>query len=161
SCLSVAVDGAVVFDSNGTDPVLPASNMKLLVAAVALDKLGPDYRYTTTVTRGPDGTLYLVGGGDPVLGTQAYHDIATAAAQRSGTGRPGGPPIDVRTPFESLADAVVAAGITQVPGVVGDDSRYDEERFVPSWPASYATGLEAGPLGALMVDDAFATFTPR
>jgi D-alanyl-D-alanine carboxypeptidase/D-alanyl-D-alanine-endopeptidase (penicillin-binding protein 4) len=162
SCLTVAVDGAVVFDSNGTAPVLPASNMKLLVAAVALDKLGPDYRYTTTVTRGPDGTLYLVGGGDPVLGTQAYLDVAKAAAtRRNGPGQLEEPPIDVRTPFESLADAVAAAGITEVPAIVGDDSRYDQERFVPSWPASYVTGLEAGPLGALMVDDAFATFTPR
>jgi D-alanyl-D-alanine carboxypeptidase/D-alanyl-D-alanine-endopeptidase (penicillin-binding protein 4) len=161
SCLTAAVDGAVVFDSNGSEPVLPASNMKLVVGAVALEKLGPDYRYSTAVTRGPDGTLYLVGGGDPVLGTQAYLDAAKAAAARSGTGQLEEAPIDVRTPFESLADAVVAAGITQVPAVVGDDSRYDQERFVPSWPASYATGLEAGPLGALMVDDAFARFTPR
>ena len=161
SCVTAAVDGAVVFDSNGADPVLPASNMKLVVGAVALEKLGPDYRYTTTITRGADGTLYLVGGGDPVLGTQAYVDAATAAAQRNGPGQLEEAPIAVRTPFESLADAVVAAGVTQVPAIVGDDSRYDQERFVPSWPASYATDLEAGPLGALMVDDAFATFTPR
>jgi D-alanyl-D-alanine carboxypeptidase/D-alanyl-D-alanine-endopeptidase (penicillin-binding protein 4) len=162
TCLAAAVDGAVVFDSNGAEPVLPASNMKLVVAAVALEKLGPDYRFTTAVTRGGDGTLYLVGGGDPVLGTQAYLDAALAAAARkTAIGSLEEPPIDVRTSFESLADAVVAAGITAVPAIVGDDSRYDQERFVPSWPESYATGLEAGPLGALMVDDAFATFTPR
>ena len=161
SCVTAAVDSAVVFDSNGAEPVMPASNMKLVVAAVALEKLGPDYRYTTTVTRGADGTLYLVGGGDPVLSTQAYLDAAKAAAQHNGPGQLEEAPSDVRTPFESLADAVVAAGITQVPAVVGDDSRYDQERFVPSWPASYASGLEAGPLGALMVDDAFATFTPK
>jgi D-alanyl-D-alanine carboxypeptidase/D-alanyl-D-alanine-endopeptidase (penicillin-binding protein 4) len=161
SCVTAAVDGAVVFDSNGSEPVLPASNMKLVVGAVALEKLGPDYRYTTAVTRRPDGTLYLVGGGDPVLATQAYLDAATAAAQRNGPGQLQEAPSEVRTPFESLANAVVAAGITQVPAVVGDDSRYDQERFVPSWPAAYASGLEAGPLGALMVDDAFATFAPR
>ena len=156
TCLTVAVDGSPVFDSNGAEPVLPASNMKLVVAAVALERLGPGYRFTTSVTKGPDGTLYLVGGGDPVLSTQAYLDAARAA---SGTFED--PPIDVRTPVEQLADAVVAAGVTSVPAVVGDDHRYDAERFVPSWPAAYAAGLEAGPLGALMIDDAFATFTPR
>jgi D-alanyl-D-alanine carboxypeptidase/D-alanyl-D-alanine-endopeptidase (penicillin-binding protein 4) len=162
TCITTAVDGAVVFDSNGAEPVLPASNMKLLVGAVALERLGPDHRFTTSVTRGADGTLYLVGGGDPVLGTQAYLDAArVAAAKKTGTGTLEEPPVDVRTSFESLADAVVAAGVTAVPAVVGDDSRYDQERFVPSWPASYAAGLEAGPLGALMVDDAFATFTPK
>ena len=162
TCVSVAVDGAVVFDSNGTQPVLPASNMKLVVAAVALERLGPGYRYTTTVKRGSDGTLYLVGGGDPVLSSQAYLDAAKAAAARnSASGSLSEPPVDIRTPVEQLADAVVAAGATNAPAVVGDDSRYDAERFVPSWPASYAAGLEAGPLGALMIDDAFATFTPK
>src|SRR4051794_36214856 len=33
TCVTVAVDGAVVFNTNGTQPVLPASNMKLIVAA--------------------------------------------------------------------------------------------------------------------------------
>ncbi len=162
SCVSVAVDATVVFDSNGGEPVMPASNMKLVVAAVALDKLGADYRFTTSVNQGPDGTLYLVGGGDPVLGSQAYVDAALAvAARNAGSGSLSEAPVDIRTPVEQLADAVVAAGVTQVPAVVGDDSRYDQERFVPSWPPDYAAGLEAGPIGALMIDDAFATFTPR
>jgi D-alanyl-D-alanine carboxypeptidase/D-alanyl-D-alanine-endopeptidase (penicillin-binding protein 4) len=162
TCVSVAIDGTVVFDSNGGEPVLPASNMKLVVAAVALDKLGADYRFTTAVNQAPDGTLYLVGGGDPVLGSQAYLDAAAAvAARNAGSGSLSEPPVDIHTPVEQLADAVVAAGVTQVPAVVGDDSRYDQERFVPSWPPDYANGLEAGPLGALMIDDAFATFTPR
>jgi D-alanyl-D-alanine carboxypeptidase/D-alanyl-D-alanine-endopeptidase (penicillin-binding protein 4) len=129
---------------------------------VALERLGPDYRYTTAVKQGADGTLYLVGGGDPVLASQAYLDAAAAAAAgNSASGSLSEPPVAIRTPIEQLADAVVAAGVTQVPAVMGDDSRYDGERFVPSWPASYAVGLEAGPLGALMIDDAFATFTPR
>jgi D-alanyl-D-alanine carboxypeptidase/D-alanyl-D-alanine-endopeptidase (penicillin-binding protein 4) len=162
SCVTVAVDAAVVFDSNGAAPVLPASNMKLVVGAVALDKLGAGYRFTTSVVRGPDGTLYLVGGGDPVLSSQAYLDAASAvAARKSGSGTLEEAPSPIHTSIEQLADEVVAAGVKSVPAVAGDDSRYDHERFVPSWPASYATDLEAGPLGALMIDDAFATFTPK
>jgi len=162
TCVNVAVDGAVVFATNSAEPVLPASNMKLIVAAVALERLGADYRYTTTVKQAADGTLYLVGGGDPVLSSQVFLDAAAAAAARnSASGSLSEPPVDIRTPVEQLADAVVAAGVTQTPAVVGDDSRYDGERFVPSWPASYAAGLEAGPIGALMIDDGFATFTPK
>src|SRR5215213_6193488 len=86
---------------------------------------------------------------------------AAVTARNSASGSLSEPPVDIRTPIEQLADAVVAAGVTQVPAVMGDDTRYDAERFVPSWPSSYAAGLEAGPLGALMIDDAFATFTPR
>ncbi len=162
TCLTAAVDGAVVYDSNGSQPVLPASNMKLVVAAVALDKLGPDHTFTTSVVKGPDGTLYLVGGGDPVLSTQAYLDAAKAAADRaSASGELEEAPSDVHTSFEQLAAAVAAADPGPIPAVVGDDSRYDQERFVPSWPASYAADLEAGPLGALMVNDAFATLHPK
>jgi D-alanyl-D-alanine carboxypeptidase/D-alanyl-D-alanine-endopeptidase (penicillin-binding protein 4) len=161
SCVTVAVDGAVVFDSNGTAPVLPASNMKLVVGAVALEKLGPDHRFTTAVVQRPDGALYLVGGGDPVLSSQAYLDAATAAAARkSSSGTLEEAPSPIHTPIEQLADEVVAAGVTSVPALGGDDSRYDHERFVPSWPPSYGKDLEAGPLGALMIDDAFASFTP-
>ncbi len=65
------------------------------------------------------------------------------------------------TPLESLADQIVAAGVTTVQGaVVGDESRYDAERFVPSWPASYATSREAGPLSALLVNDGAESLQP-
>src|SRR5215207_5761922 len=162
TCVSVAVDGAVVFQSNATAPVLPASNMKVVVAAVALDRLGADYRYITVVKQAADGTLYVVGSGDPVLSSQAFLDAsAAAAASNSASGSLAEPPVEIRTPVEQLADAVVAAGVTEVPAVVGDASRYDDERVVPSWPADYITGLEASPIDALVIDDAFATFTPR
>lgn len=59
-------------------PMNPASVMKLLTAWAAFDILGPTYAWTTRVaTDGPlppqgdgrlAGNLYLVGGGDPVLG---------------------------------------------------------------------------------------------
>jgi D-alanyl-D-alanine carboxypeptidase/D-alanyl-D-alanine-endopeptidase (penicillin-binding protein 4) len=56
-------------------PVAPASTLKLVVAASALDLLGPKYRFETrfvsSVPQEPVGTLqgdlWLVGGGDPTL----------------------------------------------------------------------------------------------
>jgi D-alanyl-D-alanine carboxypeptidase/D-alanyl-D-alanine-endopeptidase (penicillin-binding protein 4) len=52
-----------------------------------------------------------------------------------------------------LADALADTGIVSVTGsVVGDESRYDDERYVPTWGDGIRS-IEAGPLGALMVDD--------
>jgi D-alanyl-D-alanine carboxypeptidase/D-alanyl-D-alanine-endopeptidase (penicillin-binding protein 4) len=159
SCLVVGVDGVPLFDDAGPTSVIPASNMKLVTAAVALDVLGPDHRFTTEAKadHAPsagtiDGNLYLVGGGDPVLGTTPY--VAAAAAQVTH-------PQPYVTPLENLADQIVASGVTRITGsVLGDDSRYDAERVVPSWPASYATSREAGPLGALLVNDAAESLQP-
>jgi D-alanyl-D-alanine carboxypeptidase/D-alanyl-D-alanine-endopeptidase (penicillin-binding protein 4) len=58
-----------------------------------------------------------------------------------------------QTSLEALADQLVAAGLRTVTGsVAGVDTRYDAERFVDSWPSSFHF-VEAGPLGALMVND--------
>jgi D-alanyl-D-alanine carboxypeptidase/D-alanyl-D-alanine-endopeptidase (penicillin-binding protein 4) len=160
SCLVVGIDGRPVFDDAGATSVMPSSNMKLVTAAVGLDVLGPDHRFTTEArTEAPaapggvlSGNLYLVGGGDPVLGTTEY--VQAAATQDHY-------PQPYVTSLEALADQIKAAGVTRIAGsVVGDDSRYDGERFVPSWPASYAAAREAGPLGALMVNDAAASLHP-
>jgi D-alanyl-D-alanine carboxypeptidase/D-alanyl-D-alanine-endopeptidase (penicillin-binding protein 4) len=73
----VVVDGAgsTLFSRRGRVPVAPASTLKLVVAAAALDALGPKHRFLTRfVAAAPpdaDGTvhgdLWLVGGGDPSL----------------------------------------------------------------------------------------------
>jgi serine-type D-Ala-D-Ala carboxypeptidase/endopeptidase (penicillin-binding protein 4) len=67
--------GAPLFARNAFVPMVPASSLKVVVAATALGTLGPAHRFTTTfeslATPGPDGTvagpLFLVGGGDPIL----------------------------------------------------------------------------------------------
>src|SRR5436305_8210547 len=67
-CVSVAVDGQEVAAKNDTTPLSPASNLKILTAAVALDVLGPGFTYSTKAVGPPatngviDGDLYLVGG---------------------------------------------------------------------------------------------------
>ncbi len=146
SCLYVSVAGRTILDFGGGLAVTPASNLKVLLASVALEKLGPDYAFVTTlkgaVSNGVvSGDLYLVGGGDPLLSTANYPPTQKY------------PPTSI-TSLETLVADLVAAGITEVQGnVVGDDSRYDAERFSAAW-GSGVVGVEAGPLGALMVNDA-------
>jgi D-alanyl-D-alanine carboxypeptidase/D-alanyl-D-alanine-endopeptidase (penicillin-binding protein 4) len=51
SCVRIADGDTVVAESGAGTPVIPASNEKLFVAAVALDVLGPDHRFRTEVWR--------------------------------------------------------------------------------------------------------------
>lgn len=147
SCVAVGVDDRVVSTRHPTEPVIPASTQKLVVAAVALDVLGPDYRFTTTVRAGQavdgvlDGDLYLVGGGDPVLTSDDYPIDRDAQ------------PAFNTTSLDVLADQVAASGITSIRGsVIGDGTRYDDEWSIPSWAPGVAR-VEAGPYDALLVND--------
>jgi D-alanyl-D-alanine carboxypeptidase/D-alanyl-D-alanine-endopeptidase (penicillin-binding protein 4) len=148
SCVAVSLDGRAVGSKNADLPVIPASNEKLLVAAVALDVLGADFRYTTDVV-GPapvggvvSGDVWLVGGGDPLLSGDWY---ASANLDRF--------PVFNTTSLDELARRVVAGGVTQIQGTVrGDGSRYDDEFYAPGWGGGVA-GLEAGPYDALLVND--------
>jgi serine-type D-Ala-D-Ala carboxypeptidase/endopeptidase (penicillin-binding protein 4) len=89
----------------------PASNAKLLTAAVALKRLGPDYRYTTSVHgRVRDGValdLILRGHGDPSLRTE---DLA------------------------EMCRELVALGLRRVDGsILVDQGRFDEQYVPPAF----------------------------
>lgn len=148
SCAAVAVDGVSVSVANGDVPVIPASNQKLFVAIAALEILGPDFRFTTSVAIPPvtdgvvDGDVYLIGGGDPLLTSNDYP-----------VGEDDQPVVDA-TSFDVLADGLVAAGVTRIRGtVIGDGSRYDDEWVIDEWAADVPF-VEAGPYDALLVNDA-------
>jgi D-alanyl-D-alanine carboxypeptidase/D-alanyl-D-alanine-endopeptidase (penicillin-binding protein 4) len=147
SCLAVSVDGRTVGSWNGDVAVIPASTSKLLIAGAAIELLGADHRYTTSVAAPPaadgvvDGDLYLVGGGDPLLVAGGF-PLDDDAADPSAT-----------TSLDALADAVVAAGITTIRGaVVGDATRYDDQYVNPTWGTGVAY-IDAGPIGGLVVND--------
>lgn len=154
ACLVVESGGDRIVDLNGDQPLVPASNMKLVVAAAALEQLGADAVFTTVAGAssaiGDDGTLdgdlWLVGGGDPLLNTDDYY---------AGLEFPDQP----RTRLEDLADQLVAAGLTRVSGsVIGDDTRYDNVRTVPDWPERSMTRSTPGPLTALSVNQGFESY---
>ena len=78
--------------AHADDTVQPASTFKLLVGSVALDRLGPAYRFRTTLERVPavaggGDRLVLHGGGDPLLG-MAELRAAADAVQHAGVAAP-------------------------------------------------------------------------
>lgn len=155
SCATVvAPSDATVLDVDGEEPVGPASTLKLLTATAALIELGPTARFRTSVLGSVPvdgvvtGDLTLLGGGDPVLATPAY----AARFER---------PEQIFTDVSELAHRIAEAGVRRVEGsVVGDDSRYDGERYVEGWPARYVAQDVVGPLSALAVNDGFSSFPP-
>src|SRR2546429_6603614 len=151
-CLVVRDDtGRIVYARNPSTALAPASNLKLLTAFAALERMGATTRYRTEafaagVAGGVvSGDLWVVGSGDPLLATADF--AATAGYQMQP--RPS-------TSLESLADHLVAAGVRQVQGrLMGDEGRYDTQRYVPTWKSAYITEGESGPASALTVNGGF------
>ena len=152
SCLTVDIEGKRIISLNADVPLLPASNMKLVVAMVALDVLTPEFVFSTSLVGRVNGNVvegdtYLIGGGDPLVVSGNYPETEPY-------------PTFNFTRLENLFDALRTQGITQIRGsVVGDESRYDAERFAPSLGLGIK-GTEVGPLGALMVNDGVITGNP-
>lgn len=89
----LAKSGEVLWSHNPDVPLIPASNTKLLTTAVALIRLGTDYRFKTEVyatSRCIDGVingdLYLKGLGDPFLVNEQMwaltHELAMMGIKR-------------------------------------------------------------------------------
>jgi serine-type D-Ala-D-Ala carboxypeptidase/endopeptidase (penicillin-binding protein 4) len=154
TCLVVESGERSLYAHNATTPLAGASTQKLVTAAAALRALGPDARFETVVQASAApasgvvaGDLYIVGGGDALLASPAYGQLAYPTFQ----------PTLLVDPAQ-IADAIVAAGITRIDGsIVGDGNRYDAERYHPSWPARFR-GQEIGPVGALEVNDGLHSY---
>jgi len=157
SCLVVGDPGGgtIHYSRQPSLGLIPASTLKLLTTAAALSQFGADSRFTTDVraasppSGGEVGDLYLIGGGDPLLSTAEFAADGGYQGQSRRT-----------TSIEALADKVVATGVRRVGRIVGDESRYDSERLVPSWNPRYIANFDISPLSALVVNKAFTTTTP-
>jgi D-alanyl-D-alanine carboxypeptidase/D-alanyl-D-alanine-endopeptidase (penicillin-binding protein 4) len=146
TCLVVTESRRRIVDQQPDLVVVPASNAKIVTGWAALEVLGADATYRTTVQAAAEpaegvveGDVWLVGGGDPVLTTGDF--VAGYADPTAATS------------LEELADAITGAGIDTITGnVLGDDTRYDGENTVPGWPARDYGTETPGPLDALLVN---------
>ncbi|HEX8708815.1 MAG TPA: D-alanyl-D-alanine carboxypeptidase/D-alanyl-D-alanine-endopeptidase [Pyrinomonadaceae bacterium] len=116
-------DGRVLYAREADRNFAPASNMKLYTTAVALDLLGADYRWRTSVLAdgAPDasgtirGDLTLYGRGAPDLSSREQKDDRPAA-------------------LEQLADELYGRGVRQVRGdIIGDESYLRGEPLGDGW----------------------------
>ncbi|MBV8847581.1 MAG: D-alanyl-D-alanine carboxypeptidase/D-alanyl-D-alanine-endopeptidase [Bryobacterales bacterium] len=134
--------GKSLYGRNENRLFLPASNLKLFTSALALQKLGPDYRFTTRLIRESAGDIVLAGSGDPSLNGRAY------PYQRDASLGPG------LASIEDLADQAVTAGLREVKGdVIGDDRLYPWSPYPPSWTQDDAIHESGAPVSALSVAD--------
>ena len=121
----LAIDGAgdtlLCHDSGRL--LIPASNMKLVTTALALHSLGGDYMYETrlgysgSISDGRlDGNLYIIGGGDPTLGS---HNMIAV-------------PLD--TLFLQWENTIRQAGISEIDGyIIGDGRAFQGMDEHPTW----------------------------
>lgn len=102
--------GDMLYARNAGDEFQPASTLKLVVGSAALDRLGPQYRFHTSLVAQGDGSpkrLVFRAGGDPLL-AKADLDDGVRAVLASG--------------FTSPRDDLTI-----------DDSRYDRAPYPAGW----------------------------
>jgi D-alanyl-D-alanine carboxypeptidase/D-alanyl-D-alanine-endopeptidase (penicillin-binding protein 4) len=135
--------GRVLFEENANKLLRPASNMKLYTVATALDKLSPEFRFTTSVyaPARPDaagivhGDLTIYGRGDPSI----------AARFNSG---------DYFKGIEELAGRVAAAGVKRVEGdILGDETYFTGPQYGSGWEWEDLQWWYGAEVSALTVND--------
>jgi D-alanyl-D-alanine carboxypeptidase/D-alanyl-D-alanine-endopeptidase (penicillin-binding protein 4) len=97
--------GDTLYSRNAGKLFLPASNMKVVTSSVALEQLGPDFSYRTTlIARGSRrdstiaGDLAVIGRGDPTVSDHMWGDAMI--------------------PLHAMADSLVARGVKRITGRV-------------------------------------------
>jgi D-alanyl-D-alanine carboxypeptidase/D-alanyl-D-alanine-endopeptidase (penicillin-binding protein 4) len=135
--------GRVLFEENAMKLLRPASNMKIYTVAAALDRLSPDYRFTTSVyaPTKPDssgvikGNLTIFGRGDPSI------------AARFNNG-------DYFKGIDDLATRIAAAGVKRVDGdLVGDESYFVGPQYGSGWEWDDLTWYYGAEVTPLTVND--------
>jgi serine-type D-Ala-D-Ala carboxypeptidase/endopeptidase (penicillin-binding protein 4) len=128
-----ARDAGAVYALHERDPLLLASNTKLLTTAAALVKLGPAFVFRTPVgLAGED--LHVAGAGDPNISGRFHDDDPTAV-------------------FKRWAARLKAAGVTTIRDVVLHTGAFDGPSLNPGWKDYDPWWWWTAPFGPLSLND--------
>lgn len=149
---AIDVNSREIIAQHNPDMALkPASTLKLLTTASALELLGPAYQFETSLEysgeidiakRMLEGNIIINGGGDPTLGSKYFESTN-------------------RQQFlTDWIDAIKALGIDSINGRIVSDARFFSWEMVPpSWSwKNMGNYFGAGPCGLSIYDNAYAIF---
>lgn len=135
--------GDTLFSHRANVPMRPASTLKLLSTASALDQRGINYRFTTAVLRDKkvsrdgvlNGDIYIRGEGDPSLSPRFF----------SG---------DPNEPLKQLAEQITALGVKRITGnIISDATAFDEHLIPDGWLTRYLGAAYAARVCAISLND--------
>ena len=122
----------VLYSRNADKTLVPASNQKILTTAAALDILGEDYRYETTLHFNGQiggtvmrGDMILEGSGDPTFASKELR---------------------APNPMKEWATKLQSLGVTRIEGrLIGDDNVFDDEPYAEGWDLSFIANESFAP----------------
>jgi D-alanyl-D-alanine carboxypeptidase/D-alanyl-D-alanine-endopeptidase (penicillin-binding protein 4) len=144
-------DGRVLFSSNARKRFLPASSMKLLIGAAALDTVSPDFRFETSVYGEGAidahgrllGNLVIAGHGDPNLESRIYDPQFEELT-----------PQDVPASMAQTAMQLADRGVKSIVGdVIADETLFLHEPHDPSWALENMLWSYCAPVSSLAVSE--------
>lgn len=139
--------GSEIADYNGKMIIPSASTMKLVTTATAYRVLGSNYHFETklyhsgildTINGILNGDIYLVGGGDPTLGSKYFTNEG-----------------EERDFFYAWIDTIKSAGIKSINGrIIADGSKYQYDGVPAGWVwGDLGNYYGAGPSGLTIFDN--------
>jgi serine-type D-Ala-D-Ala carboxypeptidase/endopeptidase (penicillin-binding protein 4) len=135
--------GRTLYEHDAGKLFSPASNSKLYTMAMALDRLGPDYRIKTSLyaKAKPDehgviqGDLIIYGRGDPTINEKLHGS-------------------NIFNALEPLVAALANAGVKEINGdLIGDDSYFHSAPFGSSWDWGDFQEYYGAEISALTIND--------
>lgn len=131
---------SIITEHNASISLVPASTIKIITSAAALGILGPDARFKTVLSydgkiegRMLNGNLYIIGGGDPALGSAIYNQGAF---------------------LKTFINAVKALNIDTITGnIIGDPRIFSIDDVPYTWPWGEINSAYAAPSCGLTVYD--------
>lgn len=123
--------GQTLYSRDAEKYFTPASNLKLLTTAAALQQLGANFRIRTSIYQNGNGVLRVVGRGDPSLSD---------------------------TQLQKLAQQLKQKGITQIRQLITDDSYIQGDIVNPTWQWEDVQSDDGAPVSSFILNQNIFSF---